>query len=69
MVDLNGFKGARFPDVMNAADEVGISSEMFYYVMELLSGIRYASGSIYIHYKHEWELHYEQTWEDMYPEN
>tara|TARA_Y100000766_G_scaffold158436_1_gene136232 strand:+ start:1332 stop:1637 length:306 start_codon:yes stop_codon:yes gene_type:complete len=67
MVDLSGFKGARFPDVMNAVDEVGVSSDMFYYVMELLSGTRYAFGPIYIHCKLEWELHFGETWEEVYP--
>ena len=69
MIDLDGFRGAAFPVVMNAADEVGISSDMFYYVMELLSGTRYAFGAIYIHYKLEWELHFGETWEEVYPED
>ena len=69
MVDLNGFKGARFPDVMNAADEkAGICSDMFYYVMELLTGERYAMGELCIHYKYDWELYFGKTWEDVYPD-
>ena len=69
MIDDHGLRGAEFPVVMNAADEVGISSDMFYYVMELLSGTRYAFGPIYIHYKLEWELHFGETWEEVYPED
>ena len=63
MVDLSGFKGARFPDVLNAVGKAGICSDLFYYVMELLTGERYAIGDLFIHNKYDWEIHFEQTWE------
>ena len=68
MIEDNGFMGAEFPIVMEAAGKVGISSDMSYYVMELLTGERYAMGVICIHYKYEWELHFGQTWEEVYPD-
>ena len=37
--------------------------------MELLTGERYAIGDIFIHNQYDWEIHFEQTWEDMYPED
>ena len=69
MVEDFAIRGAEFPVVMAAAVKVGISSDMFYYVMELLTGERYAMGELFIHNKYDWEIHFEQTWEDMYPED
>tara|TARA_B100000401_G_scaffold140727_1_gene93455 strand:+ start:442 stop:765 length:324 start_codon:yes stop_codon:yes gene_type:complete len=69
MVEDFAIRGAEFPVVMAAAGKVGISSDMFYYVMEILTGERYAMGTIYIHYKYEWEQHFGETWEEIYPED
>jgi hypothetical protein len=68
MIDDHQLRGAKFPVVMAAAEKVGICSDMFYYVMELLTGERYAMGVIFIHYKYEWELHVGETWEEFYPD-
>ena len=68
MTDLSGFKGARFPDVMNDVGKAGICSDMFYYAMELLTGERYAVGELFIYDKYDWEIHVGETWEDTYLE-
>ena len=41
---------------MNAVGKAGICSDLFYYVMELLTGERYAIGDIFIHNKYDWEI-------------
>ena len=57
-------RGAVFPEVMTAAGDIGIDSDMFYYIMELQKGKRYAFTELCIHDKLEWEIFMDLTWEE-----
>ena len=59
MIDDYGLRGAVFPVVMRDAEKIGINSDMFFFVMQKLSGVRYAYTDLCIHYLEEFNIHHE----------
>ena len=58
MIDDHGLKGAEFPVVMRDARKIGIYSDMFFFVMQELSGLKYAYTNLCIHYLEEFNNHF-----------
>ena len=58
MIHDHGLRGAEFPRVMSAAEKTGITSDMFFLIMQQLAGIRYAYTNLCIHYLEEFNLHF-----------